>query len=330
MTRLMLSLITAVREKPWLRRAFYAAIAYYYLKRQLTKRSVSGKVVLITGGASGIGREMAFAFAKRGAKVVLWDVDVAGLERTQKDVEQAAAAADARGDDGSSESSVVYTDQVDVSNSEAVYAAADRVRAAIGHVDVLVNNAGIISGAQLCDIPDERIKATMKVNVLAHFWTVKAFLPEMLRQNDGHIVTIASAAGLFGSPRMVDYCASKHAAVGLNEALRMELKRAGKTGVATTLMCPAHIKTELFKGYSIPYPWNVFMPSLEPQDVAARVVGAVEHRDAMVCLPFAVNLAIALKWWMPCHISDKVMEPTFGAMDKFISIKSDRIMKQMS
>ena len=321
----MLSLIRAVREKPWLRRAILAAIAYYYVKRQLTKRSLAGKVVLITGGASGIGREMAFAFAKRGAKLVLWDVDKAGLARTKEDVEQASAAA-AIG----SESGVVYTDRVDVSNNEAVYAAADRVRAAVGHVDVLVNNAGIISGARLCDIPDGRIKATMNVNVLAHFWTIKAFLPEMLRQNEGHIVTIASAAGLFGSPRMVDYCASKHAAVGLNEALRMELKRAGKTGVATTLMCPAHIKTELFKGYSIPYPWSIFMPSLEPQDVAARVVGAVEHRDAMVCLPFAVNLAIAMKWWMPCEVSDKVMEPTFGAMDKFIPAKANRIIKQMS
>ena len=127
---MLLSLIRAVREKPWLQKTLLAAIAYYYLKRHLTKRSLAGKVVLITGGASGIGREMAFAFAKRGAKLVLWDVDVAGLARTKADVERAAAdagaggGASARDGGGGSESGVVYTDRVDVSNNEAVYAAA--------------------------------------------------------------------------------------------------------------------------------------------------------------------------------------------------------------
>ena len=167
---MLLSFISAIREKPWLRRALLAAIAYYYLKRRLTKRSVDGKVVLITGGASGIGREMAFAFAKQGAKLVLWDVDAARLARTKEDVEEATTDF-AR--DGCTKHAVVYTDRVDVSNNEAVYAAAERVRANVGHVDVLINNAGIISGEQLCDISDARVKATMGVNVLAHFWTIK-------------------------------------------------------------------------------------------------------------------------------------------------------------
>ena len=84
----------------------------------------------------------------------------------------------------------------------------------MGLVDILINNAGIVSGQSLLEIEDEKIEATFGVNTLSLFWTAKAFLPAMVERNHGHIVTIASSAGLVGVSKLTDYCASKWAAVG--------------------------------------------------------------------------------------------------------------------
>ena len=128
-----------------------------------------------------------------------------------------------------------------------MHARADEVRSAAGEVDVLVNNAGIVSGRPLLELSDERIERTFAVNTLALFWTSKAFLPAMTARGSGHIVTVASAAGLIGTARETDYAASKFAAVGFNEALRLELRRSAP-GVKTTLVCPYYIDTGMFDG----------------------------------------------------------------------------------
>src|SRR5690606_34334377 len=93
----------------------------------------------------------------------------------------------------------------DVGDREQVYARAEEVRAAAGDVDVLVNNAGIVSGRPLLELPDENIERTFAVNTLALFWATKAFLPAMRDRGSGHIVTVASAAGLIGTARETDY-----------------------------------------------------------------------------------------------------------------------------
>jgi all-trans-retinol dehydrogenase (NAD+) len=107
---------------------------------------------------------------------------------------------------------------------------------------MLINNAGVVSGRALLDTPDELIERSFSVNTLAHFWTVKAFLPTMLENDHGHIVSIASMAGHVGIPKLIDYCASKFAAVGFDEALRLELEVMGAEGVHTTAICPYFIQ----------------------------------------------------------------------------------------
>jgi len=101
-------------------------------------------------------------------------------------------------------------------------------------VTVLINNAGIVTGRPLLESPDHLIELTMKVNAMAHFWTIKAFLPAMIARQHGHIVSIASSAGHAGVPGLGDYCASKYAAVGFNESLRLQLRKDGVKGVHTT------------------------------------------------------------------------------------------------
>lgn len=131
---------------------------------------------------------------------------------------------------------------------------------------ILVNNAGIGSAKKFFDASDEIVDLTFRVNTIAHFWvswpvytysvsitilnsqTIKAFAPSMMAKNKGHIITIASTAGMFGVPGLMDYCASKFGAVGLHESLAAELDTLGANGVKTTLVCPYFIDTGMFDG----------------------------------------------------------------------------------
>lgn len=115
---------------------------------------------------------------------------------------------------------------------------------------MLILNLGIVSGATLLDIPDEKIIKTMEVNAISNFWTVKSFLPEMMKANHGHVVTISSMAGLMGNHYLTDYSASKFASIGFHEALSIELQMGGYDGINKTLVCPWYIATGMFAGVS--------------------------------------------------------------------------------
>ena len=141
--------------------------------------------------------------------------------------------------------------KVDISNKAAVYAAAQRVAEDIGNVSILINNAGIVTAKPLLDAPDERIIATMNVNSVAHFWTIKAFLPFMIEQNHGHIVTIASSAGTLGVAGLCDYCASKFAAVGIDESLRFELRKRRLTGARLSLSLSLFPETLIASNFAV-------------------------------------------------------------------------------
>jgi len=104
-----------------------------------------------------------------------------------------------------------HTYKCDVTNRNEILEVFKQIKSDIGKIDILINNAGIISGNHLLELSPEQIEATVKVNLLAHFWMIKQYLPDMLADNDGQIVTIASQAGIIGSPKMSDYCATKFA-----------------------------------------------------------------------------------------------------------------------
>ena len=225
--------------------------------------------MLITGGASGIGRLMAQKLAARGGRVSIWDIHRENLERTIAEL-NAIGREPARGF------------ATDVSHRDNVYRAADETKAAGGPVEILINNAGVVSGRPLLEIPDEKIEATFTVNVLALFWTAKAFLPQMIARNQGHVVTIASASSLIGVPRLSDYAASKWAAMGFDESLRAELRTAAP-GVLTTVVCPFFIDTGMFHGVKTRFPF--LLPILKEEAVAERVVTAIERNQRRVLMP---------------------------------------------
>ncbi|KFQ69990.1 Short-chain dehydrogenase/reductase family 16C member 6, partial [Phaethon lepturus] len=209
----------------------------YYLLESLVflvvprrKKNVSGEIVLITGAGNGVGRLLSLKFASLGATVVLWDINQEGLKETSRLARENGAVR-------------VHSYICDCSKRQDVYRVADQVKKEVGDVSILVNNAGIVTGKRFIDSPDSLVEKTMEVNIMAHFWTCKAFLPAMIASNHGHLVSIASSAGLTGVNRLSDYCASKFAAVGFAESIDFEMRDLGRAGVKTTIVCPYVINT---------------------------------------------------------------------------------------
>jgi all-trans-retinol dehydrogenase (NAD+) len=240
---------------------------------------IRGRHVLVTGGASGIGRGVARRLAARGGRLSVWDLDAGRLE----------AALDELKDAGPETPSGFVCD---VSQREHVRQSAAETVAAGGPVDVLVNNAGVVSGQPLLGLSDEQIERTFAINVLALFWVTRAFLPAMVEHNRGHLVTIASASSLIGVARLSDYAASKWAAMGFDESLRAELRELAP-GVVTTVVCPFYVDTGMFAGVRTRFPR--LLPILDPGDVADRVVEAIEHDRRRLVLPRLVGLLPVLR-----------------------------------
>ncbi len=266
---------------------------------------LAGRRLLVTGGARGMGLRIACGAAARGAHAAIWDLDEGAL---------ADAAARIRASRRSPEQ-IVAADTVDVGNADAVAAAAERLRIGFGAVEVLVNNAGVVSGKHFADLSPDEVTRTLRVNLAAHFWTVRAFLPEMIERGTGQIVTMASAGGLIGVAGLSDYCASKFGAVGFHESLRAELRHSAPH-IGTTLVCPYFVNTGMFAGIRTRFPF--LLPILDSERVGGAVVRAIEKDRAAVVLPRFVH-SLKLLRLLPVRWLDPIAA-FFGihaAMDSF-------------
>lgn len=265
---------------------------------------LKGARVLITGAGSGIGRLMALEAAGRGASIAVWDRDQAGADETVRLVEEAGVAATAT--------------VVDITDRAAVAAAAERE----GAVDVVINNAGVVTGATLLEASDEAIERTFQVNTLALFWVTRAFLPGMIERDRGTVVTIASAAGLLGVARQTDYAASKSAAIGFTESLRAELREAGSR-VRTLIFMPYYIDTGMFEGVRTRFP--LLLPILDPHKAARRVIRGIERGTQQIMTPPMVRTVPVLRA-LPVRAFDGLAD-FFGinhGMDHFKGRESSR------
>ena len=230
--------------------------------------SFSNSIVVVTGAASGIGRLMALGAATRGATaVVLWDVNEKALASVSAEIEARGVKA--------------HPFVVDISDRASVMATAKKVLASAGVPDVVINNAGVISGKRFLDLTESDITKTYAVNTLALYWTLQAFLPAMKKQDSGRLVTIASAGGLAGSATQTDYACSKFAAVGFTESLRAEL-RDDSSGVSTLTVCPFYINTEMFDGVKSGSP---LLPIQDQHLSTTKILDAIESRKRELLLP---------------------------------------------
>lgn len=229
---------------------------------------IKGKNAVVTGGGSGMGRLIALSLAERGARVRIWDIDAAAMDRV-------VAEAAGRG-------LALSAARCDLSDKADIFRAAAETKAALGPVGILVNCAGVVSGKTFLETPEDRIELTLAVNLAAPMWTARAFLPDMIAADEGCVATIASAAGLVGVRGLADYSASKFGVVGFDEALRMEL-RARKSRVSTLIVCPFFVDTGMFDGVKTRVP--LLLPILKSAYAARRIVDAIARGKRRLVMP---------------------------------------------
>jgi 3-oxoacyl-[acyl-carrier protein] reductase len=190
-------------------------------------RSIRGRVAVVTGGASGIGRATARLFAQEGAQVAVIDRDAVGAARVAEEIASAGGAAHGFG--------------LDLADAGRIAPVIAEARAALGPIDILVNNAGV---ALATPIDGEGFEAawasTLAINLTAHAHCVRACLGDLKRHGQGRIVNIASTEGLGATAFISPYTASKHGVIGLTRALAVEL---GPAGVTVNAVCPGPIRT---------------------------------------------------------------------------------------
>uniref|UniRef100_A0A8C6X5D5 Estradiol 17-beta-dehydrogenase 11 n=1 Tax=Naja naja TaxID=35670 RepID=A0A8C6X5D5_NAJNA len=197
------------------------------------RKSVAGEIVLVTGAASGIGRLIAFEFAKQRSRLVLWDINKSGIKETAEDCRKLGVEA--------------YPYVVDCS-----------------------------------------LRGNLQCCIFFSFWsyvkpslqTIKAFLPAMMKNNHGHIVSVASFGGLVSTPFLVSYCSSKFANLGLHKGFTKELSTLGKDGIKTTCLCPCFISTPLVEN-----PRSRIIPVLKPEAVAKRLMDGILCNQKQIIMP---------------------------------------------
>jgi short-subunit dehydrogenase len=227
-------------------------------------RILTGQVAAITGGARGIGRAMAEAFLREGMRVAIGDIDVETAQQTARELGRGTVAL-----------------PLDVTSWESVEGFAAAVEEQLGPIDVFVNNAGIMQVGRFLDEDDAAARRQIDINVHGVAHGMKAVLPRMVQRNRGHMVNVASQAGKAGVPGLATYCASKHAVVGMTEAVRGELRHMGATGVSLSLVMPNLVDTELGMGVEA----NRASKLLTPEQVADAVVLALREDRFEVYVP---------------------------------------------
>jgi NAD(P)-dependent dehydrogenase (short-subunit alcohol dehydrogenase family) len=238
-------------------------------------RSLTGKVVAITGGGRGIGRATALALAREGARVAVGDLDREAAE---------AVAAELGGD--------ALGLGLDVTDHAGFTAFLDEVEQRLGPLDVLVNNAGIMPVTPLVEESPESIVRQLEINLHAVIHGTQEAMRRMVPRRTGHIVQLASLAGRSGFPHLATYCATKHGVVGLSEAVSLELRG---TGVEVSVVMPGLVKTELTTGM----PDARAVKTLVPEEVAGEIVGALRSPRFDVYLPRSSGALVKLGAVLP-------------------------------
>ncbi len=246
-------------------------------------RVFDGGVALITGGASGIGKAIGEAIAKRGATTILADRDHADAGNVAEEIQRGGGKAEAAA--------------LDVTDAEAFAAVAAKAKADHGRIDYLFNNAGIAIGGAVEDYETNTWDRVFDVNIRGVAYGVQAVYATMREQGFGHIINTASMAGLGPMPMAVSYCASKHAVVGLSQSLRIE---AAEFGVRVSVLCPGAIRTPILvdggkHGHTVtPIPadlqikqWEQARP-MAPATFAEKVLDDTARNPAVIIVPH---------WW---------------------------------
>lgn len=253
------------------------------------KSSFTGKIAIVTGGASGIGRALCIELTRRGAEVVVADRDVEGARAVASEIGGRAVA-----------------EELDVRDLHAFEGVVTRAVARSGRVDLLFNNAGIGVGGEADGYSPEDWDDVLDVNLRGVTNGIQAVYGQMIAQGDGHIVNTASVLGLLGLGGQVSYSAAKHGVVAASRALRVEAKRHG---VRVSALCPGAVWTPILSGGRYGHPgydglreeivkklWSTARP-ITPEDLATRALDAVARDEAIIVVP---------GWWRAVWLLDRL------------------------
>ena len=245
-------------------------------------RSLAGRTVAITGGARGIGRATAAALIAQGARVAIGDIESSLAQSTAQELGGGTIGL-----------------PLDVTSRDSFAAFLDQVEDRLGPLDVLINNAGIMPIGPFTQEPDATAQRMIDINLTGLIYGTKLALERLLPRRSGHIVEIASAAGKMGFAGGVTYCATKHAVVGLSEALRAELR---DTGVDISVVMPVVVHTELGSGL----PETRGFKAVEPEDVAQAIVEALQTGRFEVYVPKSMAGLVRFSALMPRRAIDAI------------------------
>jgi NAD(P)-dependent dehydrogenase (short-subunit alcohol dehydrogenase family) len=238
-------------------------------------RSLSGRVVAITGGARGIGRATAAALISQGARAAIGDIEAGLAEQTAQELGSGTLGL-----------------PLDVTSRQSFDQFLTEVETRLGPLDVLINNAGIMPIGPFLQETDATASRMIDINLHGVIFGSKLALERFQRRGRGHLVNIASAAGKSGFPGGATYCATKHAVVGLCEAIRGELRG---TGIDISVVMPVVVNTELGSGL----PQTRGIKSVEPEEVANAIVDALQYGRYEVYVPKSMTAIVRLNALMP-------------------------------
>ncbi|MGH9137329.1 MAG: SDR family NAD(P)-dependent oxidoreductase [Acidimicrobiales bacterium] len=253
---------------------------------------LAGKVAVVTGAASGIGLALVRRFAAEGMRVVLADVEPGPLHEAEGKL-----AADHGADN-------VLAVATDVRHPAAVHDLAQATFARFGTAHVLCNNAGIATGGFTWDVDPARWRWIVDVNLLGVANGIRAFVPKMIEQGEGHVVNTASAAGLLTGPGMSPYFATKHAVVALSESLHFDLHLTGNTEVGVSVLCPEWVRTRIAESERNrpdevePEPEDAPLSEAARQAVMGLVEGGIEPSDVADAVVEAIKVG---RFWVLTH-----------------------------
>jgi NAD(P)-dependent dehydrogenase (short-subunit alcohol dehydrogenase family) len=242
----------------------------------VSSSSFAGKVVIVTGAGKGLGRHVALAFAKEGARLVLNGRQTAALDAVADELRSTGAQAE----------NVVG----DIAQSQTWVAIVAVAKRRFGRVDCLVNNAGIMgAGLRLCEVPEDEFDAVMSINVRGTWLGMKHCIPVMLETGGGAIVNLSSIHGLHGNVGQAAYSASKHAVIGLTKTAAVEYAKAG---IRVNAVCPAAHETEMFADFRSRFTDAEWAARINAKYPLGRV-GRPEEVSSVIlflCSPGASNL----------------------------------------
>jgi short-subunit dehydrogenase len=244
-------------------------------RRRRPRQNLSGKVVAITGGARGIGKATATALVRKGCRVAIGDLDHELAERTAAELGGGTVAL-----------------PLDVTDRGSLSTFLDSAERQLGPLDVVINNAGIMPVTPFAEESEASVKRQLDINVFGVILGTQLAAERLRQRGHGHIVNVASAAGKAPVPGIATYSGTKHAVVGFSEAVRGELRG---TGVEISCVMPVTVNTALTEGVGD----TLGVKKVEPEDVAAEIVDALEAPRFDVFVPSYLKYTIAIGSVMP-------------------------------